>query len=87
MSKDKDKDKDKGDMPGQGQGNDNDPTGLMITIQHARKAGYCTKGMRVWFEARGLDFKEFRTVGLNETVLADTGDMQALRLIEIAHGR
>lgn len=60
---------------------------MTITIQHARKAGYCAKGMRMWFDARGMDFRAFRTVGIDESILAETRDMQALRLIEIAHGR
>ena len=60
---------------------------MTITLAHARKAGYCNKGMRLWFQAHGFDFRQFRLNGIAADVLIGTGDKQAIRLVEIAYGR
>ena len=60
---------------------------MTITLAHARKAGYCNKGMRLWFKAHGFDFNQFRRQGIDEFDLIGTGDKQAIKLVEIAHGR
>lgn len=49
------------------------------------RAGYCGTGMRRWFERYGLDFRTFLKDGIDEEVLAATGDAMALRVIEVKH--
>ena len=62
---------------------------MKITLEHARhpKANYCTKGIRLWFKAYGLDYNDFRKNGIDEEVLLEIGDKQGVTLVEIAHGQ
>lgn len=36
-----------------------------VTIHDARMAGYCALGAKTWFEAHGLDFRDFLTNGMS----------------------
>lgn len=54
----------------------------IITIDDIRKVGICASGTRRWFEAQGLDFRDFMQNGISASVLAATGDAQALRVVE-----
>lgn len=59
-------------------------------VRHARSVmcpnqkGYCVDGMRIWFEANNLDFKDFVRNGIEAETLRATGDMMALAVIEQA---
>lgn len=56
---------------------------MKVTIVHMRKAGFCAHGAKVWFEARGMDFKDFIRNGADIDVAKGMGDPMADRLVEI----
>lgn len=66
---------------------------LLVTVRHARKAGYClSPGVRVFLTRHGLDYRQFVRGGLPADVLLATGDAMAQRVVAIAreeetHGR
>lgn len=55
----------------------------VITITDVRRAGHCVSGARRWFEAHGLDFKDFLANGVPSSVMAATNDALGLRVVEI----
>jgi hypothetical protein len=59
----------------------------LVTISDMRKAGYCPTGARRWFEAHGLDFRDFLKHGIDIEVLRATGDAFAVRAIELHEAR
>jgi hypothetical protein len=59
----------------------------LITITDVRMAGLCASGARRWFEAYGLDFRDFVTNGIDAEVLLATGDAYALRVVEFTRSR
>lgn len=58
-----------------------------VTMKHMRKARYCFKGVKNFFEKHGFDWGDFLENGIDEEVLAQTGDYMCLRLIELVHGK
>lgn len=59
-----------------------------ITITDLRRAGHCASGIRRWFEAQGLDFRDFLKNGIDEETLRATGDGQVLNALDsIARNR
>ncbi len=58
-----------------------------ITIADVRRAGYCTRGARRWFERYDLDFKAFLREGISEEKFRATGDACALDIIEKKRAR
>ena len=60
---------------------------MIVTMQHIRKARFCSGGSRRWFKQHGLDWSKFLREGLSEEEFQKTGDALALKLIEVAHGR
>ncbi len=57
---------------------------LIVTVNHARRAGLCAFGMRTWAARHGLDFAAFLAAGIAAEKLAATGDAMALKAIEQA---
>lgn len=57
---------------------------VMARLEHARKLGYCARGMRRWFEGREHGWQEFVTTGVPVSWLRATGDEMALRVAEQA---
>lgn len=57
---------------------------VMARLEHARKLGYCARGMRRWFEGREHGWQEFVTTGVPAPWLRATGDEMALRVAEQA---
>jgi hypothetical protein len=56
-----------------------------VTIADVRKAGHCTRGLRRWAQANGLDFADFLKHGISIARLEATGDgMVAPLLAKIA---
>ena len=53
----------------------------MITINDVRASGHCARGARVWFEAHGLDFRDFLKNGIGEDKLLATGDAMAIEVV------
>jgi hypothetical protein len=58
---------------------------LTITTKHARKCGFCSRGIKEHCERYGLDFKKFILKGLPEEQLAATGNHYMAKMIEAAH--
>lgn len=59
---------------------------LRITIRDLRASGICVEA-RLWFQRRGLDWKDFVRNGIDAETLLATGDAQAARVVEEARGR
>jgi hypothetical protein len=57
---------------------------LTIRIADVQAAGYCTKGARRWFEARGFSFRDFLRNGVPAQTLLKTGDPMAKAVVERA---
>lgn len=51
---------------------------VIVTIQDARDAGLCVIGLRDWFNAHGLSFKDFLTHGVAADRLPKNDCMCAL---------
>lgn len=47
---------------------------MIITVDHARKLGFCAKGIRRWCANKGLDYNEFVQNGLDSSVLEPFAD-------------
>lgn len=56
----------------------------IVTLAHCRQLGYCSRGMRAFFAAHGLDWSEFRERGLPAPTIEATGDAMALRAAQLA---
>lgn len=56
---------------------------LIITIDDIRKAGHCVKGARLWFGARGIDFKRVlpKGGGVPASELLAQDDEQARQVV------
>lgn len=42
---------------------------MIITINHARRLGYCAKGLRKWCADKGVDYNDFVINGLDSSAL------------------
>jgi len=60
---------------------------VKITMRDVRAAKMCSKGARAFFERHNLNWSLFLKEGLDESVIASTGDAMALRVIEVARAR
>lgn len=60
--------------------------GVVVTMAHLRRLGFCSSGVRAFFEARSdrLDYMAFLREGVSAEQLIDTGDGMAMRAVEIA---
>lgn len=54
----------------------------MITRNHIDELGYCARGARRWAARMGLDWSAFVRDGVDSSVLQETGDAMAQRLVE-----
>ena len=50
----------------------------IATLEHARAARFCARGMRAFAIRHALDWERFRTEGLPVSTLEATGDALAL---------
>jgi len=55
--------------------------GRIVTITDCRRAGFCARGSRRWFEDRGFDFRAFCREGIEAEVLWATGDAYARAVV------
>ncbi len=60
---------------------------IVVTLKDARELGYCSRGMRDWFQRHGLDWSRFIREGLPADDLLATGDAMAGALVEHVRGR
>lgn len=47
-----------------------------------RRLGYCSSGVRTFFQRNGLDYSAFLRDGIDADKLAETGDAMALAAVE-----
>jgi arsenate reductase-like glutaredoxin family protein len=59
----------------------------IVTISDVRAAGICASGARRWFEAYGLDFRDFVKNGIDAELLLATGDAYGIRVVEFVRSR
>ena len=57
---------------------------IMVRMEHLRRLGYCSGGVRTFFARHGLDYGAFLQEGVSEDDLRATGDGMALAAIEEA---
>jgi len=57
---------------------------VMAKLKHARKLGYCARGMRRWFDGREHTWQEFITDGVPVSWLRATNDEMAIHVAEEA---
>lgn len=63
------------------------PADLVISVGEIRAAGFCAWGQRRWFEANGFDYHEVLREGVSARAAFETGDAQALHVVELAMKR
>lgn len=56
----------------------------MITVDDARRAGFCLTGLKTWAEENGYDYRDLIKNGLPEQDLIDSGHEGLVKLIERA---
>lgn len=56
----------------------------IVTLEHCRRLGYCSRGLRGFFAAHGLDWNGFRENGLPAPTIEATGDAMAMRAAQLA---
>ncbi len=61
----------------------NIPEGLRITVSDTRLAGHCVSGVREWFKAYNLDFRDFIKNGIDAEEFLATGDALAERIVAL----
>lgn len=57
---------------------------LIITIKHARMAGYCSQGMRIFAKRHNCSWAKFLKNGVDEKILLSTGDEMAIQIVKKA---
>ena len=67
---------------------------MIITLKHvfsvkgfSRKPGFCRRGVRLWCERHGVDFRQLVKTGVDEAVLLATKDPMAVAVVEQANGK
>lgn len=53
-----------------------------ISIDDVRKAGYCVRGAKTWFEDHGMDFRDFLVRGIDQDEFILKGDHKARIVVE-----
>lgn len=54
---------------------------MKLTIDDARAAGHCVTGIRDWFKAHDLDFRDFLTNGIDSEKIEALNDGFAAQVI------
>lgn len=60
---------------------------MKATIQDAVDIGFCARGVRKWFVASNLDFRDFVRHGIEIETLEETGDARAIAVAAQARKR
>lgn len=63
------------------------PTRGIATFVDVRRAGFCARGARVWFTARGLNYNDFVARGISIETLRALGDAYANHVVEVVEAR
>lgn len=59
---------------------------MIIRMRDIRAAGMCSRGARAWFIKYGFDWADFLKNGIDSDRVLSTGDIQGLRVVEVARG-
>lgn len=62
-------------------------TEIRVKMEHIREAKMCSRGARDFFRHYNLDWDAFLREGVSAEVLEETGDVMALKVVEVARGR
>lgn len=57
---------------------------IMVKLEHARRLGYCARGMRRWFEGREHTWQEFVERGVPAEWALAQGDAMAEAVARLA---
>ena len=57
---------------------------VVVKMEHMRRLGYCSSGVRRFFQEHSLDYSAFLREGIDSSKLEATGDGMALAVIEEA---
>lgn len=57
---------------------------VVVRMADLRRLGYCSSGVRSFFNRHGLDYSDFLANGISGRTLAETGDGMAIMAIEEA---
>ena len=60
-----------------------DPLAFTVTMDHVRRL-HCSSGARRWFEAHGLDFRDFLKNGIDAVTFVARGDGLSFRVAQLA---
>lgn len=60
---------------------------LIITMRDMRAVKYCAAGVRRFFHAHKLPWREFLQNGIHESELLKTEDPMAIKVVRAAHER
>jgi len=64
------------------------PPDLIITVTDARRAGYCVRGIKEWFDHHpALNFRTFLRVGIPAGEALEHGDAHVARVVAKKLGR
>jgi|OM-RGC.v1.035602862 hypothetical protein len=58
-----------------------------ITIHDCRQVGHCVAGVRKWFHAHDLDFRQFMREGIDAQTFIARGDGLSLQIVEAKRAR
>lgn len=56
----------------------------IVTMRHMRQLGYCSAGVRRFFEKHNFSYSDFLKNGIDADKLAGTGDQMAIDVSELA---
>lgn len=59
-------------------------TDATVTLEHCRRLGYCSRGLRAFFARHSLDWSAFRDAGLPASTIEATGDAMAIEAARLA---
>lgn len=59
---------------------------VIVKLEHMRELGYCSRGARYFFQLHNLDWSKFIKEGLPAEDIEATGDVLALKVVEVARG-
>ena len=62
---------------------------IRVTVEDARKLGYCAPGLRIFFARYGLNYSDFVFNGIDsaELLLKTDNNVMALKAVEAANER
>ncbi len=59
----------------------------IVRMKHIRQSLLCSHGAREFFNRHGFDWNDFLTNGIDAQKVIDTGDEQAMIVVEVARGQ